>query len=50
MGASEGASLGEDLAMVVREDLVQLDFQLEGTEGVKMDWGLPVEKRRQQMQ
>ena len=25
--------------MVVREDLVQLNFQLEGTEGVKMDWG-----------
>ena len=37
------------LATVVREDLVQLDFQLEGTEGVKMDWGLPAEKRRQQM-
>ena len=49
MGALEGASQGEDLATVVREDLVQLNFQLEGTEGIKMDWGLPAEKRRQQM-
>ena len=50
MRVLEGASQGEDIAAVVREDLVQLDFQLEGTEGVIMDWGLPAEKRRQQMQ
>ena len=50
MGALEGVSQGKGLATVVRKDLVQLDFQSEGAEGVKMDWCLPAEKRRQQMQ